>query len=73
MARATVPYTLVDGTVVASDFTGLTSGTLLHGIDITELGTKALGGTATDCFFGGSGFSCGPTPTATAASGTTTP
>jgi hypothetical protein len=56
MARATVPYTLVDGTVVANDFTGLTSGTLLHGIDITELGTKALGGTATDCFSGGSGL-----------------
>lgn len=55
MARATIPYKLVDGTVVANDFTGLTSGTLLHGINVTELGTQALGGTALDCFFGGSG------------------
>lgn len=55
IAHATVRYTLVDDTVVANDFGGLISGTLLHAIDITELGTQALGGTATDCFFGGSG------------------
>jgi hypothetical protein len=66
VTHATVPYKLVNGTVVANDFTDLTTGKpdepdvhhffLRHAIDITELGTQALGGTATDCFFGGSGI-----------------
>jgi hypothetical protein len=32
------PYLLVDGTTVAESYTGLTSGTLEHAIDMTELG-----------------------------------
>ena len=32
------PYELVDGTIVARNWFGLTSGTLLHGIDLTERG-----------------------------------
>lgn len=55
VTHATIPYVLVDGTTVAGDFTGLTSGTLLHAIDVTELGTAALGGTATECFTGATG------------------
>jgi hypothetical protein len=55
LAHATVPYTLVDGTVVANNYAALTSGRLMNGISLTELGTQALGGTATACFFGGTG------------------
>lgn len=39
--KATVPYTLVDGTVVAQNWAELTSGALKHAIDRTETGTVA--------------------------------
>lgn len=35
---ASVPYALLDGTVVANDFSGLTSGSLSHGITVNECG-----------------------------------
>ncbi len=39
LTHSTQPYVLSDGkTVVANDWTGLTSGTLLHAIDLTETG-----------------------------------
>jgi hypothetical protein len=38
MSHANVPYVLVNGTVVANNWGGLTSGTLVHGIDATEYG-----------------------------------
>lgn len=41
--RATVPYTLVNGTIVAANWTALTSGTLAHAIDRTESG-ESVGG-----------------------------
>jgi hypothetical protein len=37
-SRAGSPYRLVDGSVVANDWSSLTSGTLRHAIDRTELG-----------------------------------
>jgi hypothetical protein len=45
LEHATVPYKLVDGTVIAMDWTHLTSGTLLHAIDLDQ--HKALNSTAT--------------------------
>ena len=48
--HATVPYELVDGTVVASDFTGLTSGTLSHAINLDENGAASAPGTVTEDF-----------------------
>src|SRR5207248_2371284 len=36
VTQSGVPYTLVDGTVVATNFTQLTSGTLLHAINKTQ-------------------------------------
>jgi hypothetical protein len=60
LTHATVPYKLVNGTVIANDFTDLITGKpnepdvhhffLRHAIDLTELGTQAVGGTATHCF-----------------------
>jgi hypothetical protein len=38
LTHGTGPYVLVDGTVVANGWTGLTTGTLLHAIDLTEKG-----------------------------------
>jgi hypothetical protein len=38
MTHSTLPYALVTGTVVAQDWTGLTSGTLLHPINRNEAG-----------------------------------
>jgi hypothetical protein len=38
LSHGTLPYVLVDNTVVAIGWTGLTSGTLLHAIDLTETG-----------------------------------
>jgi hypothetical protein len=53
MVKSAVPYTLVDGTVVADNWAGLTSGTLKHAIDMTELGgTPPIGNTG--C--GGGGY-----------------
>jgi hypothetical protein len=37
-AQATIPYALVDGTLVANDWTGLVSGQLRHAIDLNEAG-----------------------------------
>ena len=39
LTHATVPYVLLDGTTVAANWTALTSGTLAHGINISEDGT----------------------------------
>jgi len=44
-AHWSTPYVLVDGTKVASNWSGLTSGTLLHAIDETESGGAAPAGT----------------------------
>jgi hypothetical protein len=41
--RATVPYKLVNGSTVASNWTALTSGTLAHAMDLTETGADASG------------------------------
>jgi hypothetical protein len=41
--HAAVPYRLIDGTIVANDWAGLTSGTLLHAIDHDETGALATG------------------------------
>ena len=38
LSHATAPYRLVNGTAVANDWSGLTSGTLLHAINLTETG-----------------------------------
>ena len=38
--KATVPYSLLDGTVVASDWTALARGNLAHSIDQDEHGTR---------------------------------
>jgi len=40
------PYRLVGGSVVANDWAGLTSGQLLHAIDVTEIGSPAPTGTS---------------------------
>lgn len=45
LEHATVPYKLLDGTTIATGWTQLTSGTLLHAIDIDE--HKNLNATAT--------------------------
>jgi hypothetical protein len=45
LEHATVPYKLLDGTEIAADWTHLTSGTLLHAIDLDE--HKNLFATAT--------------------------
>src|SRR5262249_42541369 len=41
--HATVSYRLVDGTLIANDWTELTSGTLRHPIDHDESGSLATG------------------------------
>ena len=41
---ATVPYRLLDGNLVASNFTDLTDGTIAHAIDVYETGTAAPAG-----------------------------
>lgn len=38
--RSTATYTLVDGTVIAANWSVLTSGVLAHAIDVSELGTS---------------------------------
>jgi hypothetical protein len=39
-ARASVPYVLLDGTMIAANWNALTSSTLLHAIDMSELGRR---------------------------------
>ena len=46
LTHAAGPYSLVNGTVVATSWTQLTSGTLMHAIDRTELAGPPLAGTA---------------------------
>ena len=41
LSQASVPYVLVNGNVVANNWASLTSGTLLHAIDTTELNGPA--------------------------------
>ena len=48
----TVPYRLLSGTTVANDWTGLTSGTLLHPIDVFEDGTTIEAGTTFEVWTG---------------------
>jgi hypothetical protein len=50
--RATVPYRLVDGTVVANSFVGLASGTLMHAIDMFETGVTLLPGAQVEVWTG---------------------
>ncbi len=50
--QSTVPYVLVDGTVVANDWADLVDGTLAHAIDKTELGGAPPVGN-TSCAGGG--------------------
>jgi hypothetical protein len=45
LAHSKAPYVLVDKTVVANDWFGLTSGTLLHAINLTETGGPPPTGT----------------------------
>jgi len=40
--QAAVPYRLMSGTLVANDWTSLTSGVLAHAIDMDEAGTTVL-------------------------------
>jgi hypothetical protein len=48
-SRDAGPYLLVNGGLVATSWLGLTSGTLRHAINITELGTAAPTATIPDC------------------------
>ena len=41
--RASTPYVLTNGTVVAGDWSDLTDGSIAHHIDLTELGTTVTG------------------------------
>jgi hypothetical protein len=41
LSQSTGPYVLPDGSLVANGWAGLTSGTLLHAIDVTEFGMPA--------------------------------
>jgi hypothetical protein len=41
LSHATVPYRLVDGTLVANDWNDLIDGTLAHAIDLHETGARA--------------------------------
>ncbi len=52
LTHAAVPYQLLDGTVVAPDWAGLTSGTLVHAIDCDEHGTFVPYNGATTPFSG---------------------
>jgi len=45
LTHASTPYVLVDSTVVANDWAGLTSGTLLHAINLDENGQTPAAGT----------------------------
>jgi len=42
LSHATVPYRLVDGTLVANDWNDLIDGTLAHAIDLHETGARAM-------------------------------
>jgi hypothetical protein len=74
--RATVPYRLVDGTVVANNFADLIDGTLAHAIDKDEVGARPRGinnqvWTGTSASGRATSASCaGWTSSATAAIGT---
>lgn len=52
LEHASVPYQLLDGTVVANDWTGLASGSLLHAIDRDEHNTLVLVNETTAPFSG---------------------
>lgn len=53
--KSGLPYVLPNGTAVASDYTDLTDGSLLHGISVTERGSFKTG-------FAWTGTSAGGTP-----------
>jgi hypothetical protein len=61
--RPTVPYRLVDGTMVANSFSGLVSGSLMHAIDMFETGVTLLPGAQVEVW-------TGTTPTGTNAAAT---
>ena len=64
-ARANVPYLLLDGTPIAANWTSLTSSTIMHAIDLSELGRRFTGGDNQEVWTGtmpsgaSSGNSCG--------------
>jgi hypothetical protein len=64
-ARANVPYVLLDGTQIAANWTSLTSSTLMHAINMSELGRRFTGGDGQEVWTGTmpsgapSGNSCG--------------
>ena len=64
-----LPYKLVDGTVVAGNWTQLTSGTLLHAIDLTETGATASQTSITSCAGNGAWVWTGTKPDGSQASG----
>ena len=41
--QATIPYALLDGTIIANNYADLTDGTLQHWIDMDENGTPVTG------------------------------
>jgi len=50
--HATVPYRLLGGVAIANDWIGLTSGTLLHAIDVFEDGTSPEAGVVLEVWTG---------------------
>ena len=40
--KATIPYALLDGTIIANNYTDLTDGTLQHAIDMDEYGNSVI-------------------------------
>jgi hypothetical protein len=70
-AHSTVPYMLVNRTRVANDWNGLISGSLLHAINVTELGTSSAQGGST-CAGGPAGTFVSQVWTASTAAGDVT-
>jgi hypothetical protein len=50
--QATVPYRLLDGSTIASNWTSLTSGTLMHVINVYEDGTPVAAGVTHEVWTG---------------------
>jgi hypothetical protein len=50
--KAAVPYRLLDGTMVAASYTALTSGALMHAIDMFETGATVPAGTSVEVWTG---------------------
>jgi hypothetical protein len=69
-SHSTVPYTLVNGTVIATSFADLVDGTIAHGIDLTETGVPLTDTGITMCH---GAPTCAQTFTNTLADGTVGP